>query len=413
MKILVIARYIRSRTDYSKSQINGLKKVLGDIYYSASIIGSKFFIPLDFSSRKKENSDSLKFISQKRYHLIFYNSFSVLLKCARLILSNIKHLREIKGLVVRELKYGYIVRKIELIQPDIVHVHDLLSDLQSSLISYCLCNNIVCILTLHIYYGKKTELRDGLKPQEICNKTFLLPNIDKLHISCVSSNQVRRLLADYPNIARKQVSTILNGTDFSIVENSLDIDDVNLIGNARKVILCIGKFIELKNQFQILRAIELMKKTERDKFIVLFIGEADIKIKNEFDEYCLMNDIQDSAQFIGPVSISEIHRYYAQSDFVISASINEAFGLTFIEGFVYGLPVITFSDLDAIDDLYDEKVMVLAKDRTDDSLKNAILSALNKQWDKEYIKKYARKFSVENMVNGYNNLYFKVLKGKY
>jgi glycosyltransferase involved in cell wall biosynthesis len=105
-----------------------------------------------------------------------------------------------------------------------------------------------------------------------------------------------------------------------------------------------------------------------------------------------------------------MHNYYAQSDFVISTSINEAFGLTFIEGFVYGLPAITFPDLDAVPDLYDEKVMILANDRTDSSLKNAILFALEKEWDPTYIKKYAQKFSAEIMVEKYNDLYTSNIK---
>ena len=412
MKILIIAESIRAKARDSNRQVTGVKKILGDIYYSEKLNGKKYFWPSSITNEQFQGGKALEFLPNNKISLLLSNDISIILECMKLILVSFRNIKAARTKVIKRLQYGYIARKIREIKPDIVHLHDL-AEIHSEIVENLICGQISYIITLHIYIGKASKMHGYGELQEREKNTFTLPNINDLHITCVSSNLRNRLLTDYSNINAKNVSTILNGTDFSFEESRLNIRLLNKIDKKKKIILCIGGLSERKNQVQILKAIKQMKVKDKEGFIVLFIGEADIKIKNEFDEYCLMNDIQYSAQFIGPVSISEIHRYYAQSDFVISASINEAFGLTFIEGFVYGLPAITFSDLDAIDDLYDEKVMVLAKDRTDDSLKNAILSALNKQWDKEYIKKYARKFSVENMVNGYNNLYFKVLKGKY
>lgn len=411
MKILIIANYIRNKGDHSNIQINGLKKVLGDIYYSPNIIGTNFFLPLSFSSKHLVSCDGLTIIPNNRVQLLRSLDFSFLWYFVSILLK-LDKLKNFRKVIGEKLRLNFVIRKIELINPDFIHLHDITSELHSEVIRYCLSKNIPCILTHHIYFGKDSILEEGIKIQPIENKVYSHTDIRKLNITCVSSNLRNRLLNDFPNLSPNNVLTITNGTDFEEKEIKFDVRKLHHIEEEKVIVLCIGRLIIRKNQLAILQTLNKMTINDRKKIVVLFIGESEIDYYKQLVNYSISNNLQESVQFVGSVPITEINNYYAQSDFVIAASINEAFGLTFIEGFVYGLPAITFSDLDAIPDLYDENVMVLAEERSNDSLKEAILTAMDKKWDRDYIKKHAKKFSIDNMVEGYNNLYSRIKKTK-
>jgi glycosyltransferase involved in cell wall biosynthesis len=115
--------------------------------------------------------------------------------------------------------------------------------------------------------------------------------------------------------------------------------------------------------------------------------------------------LEDRIIVTGFIPHKELHNYYAAADLNILASHDEGFGLSIIEGFVYGVPSVTFSDLDAISDLYDEKAMVLCDERTDEAFSKKIRFALEKQWDREAIKEYSKKFSMESMTEKYISVF--------
>jgi glycosyltransferase involved in cell wall biosynthesis len=114
--------------------------------------------------------------------------------------------------------------------------------------------------------------------------------------------------------------------------------------------------------------------------------------------------------FCGLVEEDILHAYLEQATINVVASLDEGFGLSIIEGFVHGLPTVMFSDLDAVKDLYDEKVICLVQDRTDEALLTAINNALQTNWDNEYIKKYSERFSLDIMANRYQDLYHSIVK---
>ena len=76
-----------------------------------------------------------------------------------------------------------------------------------------------------------------------------------------------------------------------------------------------------------------------------------------------------------------------------------------------GVPCVTFSDLDAVHDIYDERAMLLCGNRSDDALAKSLEIALNKSWDKEWIKKYSKNFSLEKMTERYIDIYKKIVYG--
>ena len=53
--------------------------------------------------------------------------------------------------------------------------------------------------------------------------------------------------------------------------------------------------------------------------------------------------------------------------------------------------------MDASDDLYNEDCTIFAKDRSDEALTEAIVSALNRKWDKEKIIRFSKRFTMESI----------------
>ena len=93
------------------------------------------------------------------------------------------------------------------------------------------------------------------------------------------------------------------------------------------------------------------------------------------------------------------------------ASRDEGFGLSLIEGFSFGIPCVTFSDLDAVQDIMNEDAVLLCASRDDKDFSDVISAAIKKKWDKEKITEYAKQFSLETMAERYCKFYeMKVLK---
>ena len=73
-----------------------------------------------------------------------------------------------------------------------------------------------------------------------------------------------------------------------------------------------------------------------------------------------------------------------------------------MEAYSCGTPVVTFSDLDASNDVYNDDCCIFAENRSDESLANAICNALRRDWDKEKIKKFSLEFSIDRIALKYN-----------
>lgn len=71
--------------------------------------------------------------------------------------------------------------------------------------------------------------------------------------------------------------------------------------------------------------------------------------------------------------------YYKQANAIALLSVSEGFGLSLIEGMHYGLPCISFDDIDAFEDIYDERAMVGVNSHENESVAKGLETLLTKQ----------------------------------
>ena len=126
----------------------------------------------------------------------------------------------------------------------------------------------------------------------------------------------------------------------------------------------------------------------------------------EWKNYCSDNHIDDVI-FHGRVSQKEVFTALAKADVLVFPSIEEGFGIPIVEAYSCGIPVVTYRDLDASEDIANNDCVVFAQDRSEDSLVNAIEIALTKHWDKETIRTFARRFSLDAISQKYCNVFNK------
>mgnify|MGYP002994973854 FL=1 len=170
----------------------------------------------------------------------------------------------------------------------------------------------------------------------------------------------------------------------------------------------VGNVSINKNQAQVARAWMLLPEELRSKCKVLFVGR--YIEDDELVKFIRKNHLENSLILCGIQPKEKVSNYFHACDATILTSITEGFGLSIIEGFVYGKPNVTFADLPATPDLYDEGVMVVAENRTDQALAQAMVEAMHKTFDSNFISEYVHNFSFEKMAKCYHDLYKDIMQ---
>ena len=164
-------------------------------------------------------------------------------------------------------------------------------------------------------------------------------------------------------------------------------------------LICIGSVYPLKNQIQVIRILPAIREQMAQDSIVLDIYGDGEKLA-EWRQYAAMNGI-DGVYFHGRKPQKEVFHAISRSSLLVFPSIEEGFGIPIVEAYSCGTPVVTFNDLDASKDIANDNCCIFAKDRSDESLTNAICEALRRDWDNNIIKRFAYEFSIESVTQKY------------
>lgn len=266
-----------------------------------------------------------------------------------------------------------------------------------------------------------------------CKKPFLftmhglisygIPGITKLD---ASSEQAALSVIKDNNFV---VTTVSSGTKrIPCEDRGIDSNKISVINNAvkctvpnnpeywytrfpqikgKKKFVGIGTIGPGKNQIQILRAFLLLPKDVQDNMAVILAGKD--RTNGEFENFVTKHDLQNHVFMCGFVSKDDLSNLYAIADYNIMLSISEGFGLSMIEAARFGIPSLTFSDLDAVKDIYSPNSMLAMNDRTDETVADGIQKMLTRLWNKELIIKESLKFN-EDIYLQYLDVYKKILE---
>jgi len=320
-------------------------------------------------------------------------------------------LKKIPNVVLYNISMGYFCHILRKNKYDLIHIHGI-GHYTLPIINVCEKNNIKYVVTLHGLNSFSDSI-DISKWEKQNEKLFLQKALEKnIPVSVISIGIKQTILNHFK---------IKDSDNFRVIPNACEVnskefpDFFNIrekynIPETNRIIVCVGNIGLRKNQIQIVRSFSLLPDILKNELRLLLLGRDSTNglVQNEIDSLGLNSQIK----MCGNIPKEEVKDYYHQADFNIVASISEGFGLSIIEGFVYGLPTVTFADLDAVKDVYHPEAMFLVYERTDEAFKNGIVEMLDKKWDKAFIRNYAQKFSFEKMAEKYSDFYKQIINEK-
>jgi len=299
---------------------------------------------------------------------------------------------------------GYLFNILRKGNYDIVHIHGcgFNTELWMHVCKRCGQKFVVTLHGLNSF-SDTVKLELASKQYE---RDFLKRVADgELPITVISTGMKRLIEKTYDVRDCKNITVVCNSFNFSETGGvEIDIRKLYVIPEDSKVILYVGNIGRRKNQGQLIKAFEYLPGKLASTTYILFLGG------NQVTEYKI-SDFANRTSFpnhfisCGVVEKGLVSQYYEQGDAVALMSLSEGFGLSLIEGMHFGLPAMSFNDVDAFEDIYDECAMVGVGEHTDESVAKGLEKLLTHDWDKQKIKDYSKKFEPDNMARQYVEVY--------
>lgn len=401
MKVLFIANSIYVPNDKRKT-VTGYDYIVADIAQKLSEkCGIDIYLLRPYPRSLKVNSVSIVGHSYKNLLKYFrLKDIPTYCKIAYKDKSGIKT-------KLRNISYFLAMRDIEQMikkcQYDIVHIHGVeFMDVVASLAAAI--HQVPFLFTMHglISYG--------------------LPNISKLDKD--SEQVVLDLVRDNNFI----ITTVSTGTKMIPCEDKkINPDKIVVVNNAVKVdeslsaidwnekypqiegktlIISVGSVCSRKNQIQLLRAYNLMSDEIKSKTMIFLAGQ-DLT-GGEVADYVEKHHLQENVVICGFLSKKELAGLYQVANYNVLLSVSEGFGLSMIEAAKYGIPTLTFDDLDAVKDIYSSVSMLLINERTDQAVAEGLMKMFTMEWNKVSIIHSVDRFN-EDIYYKYYDLYNQII----
>ena len=192
-------------------------------------------------------------------------------------------------------------------------------------------------------------------PQNYLPKESILKQAS--HIICISENTKKDLINIY-NVDPNKVSVTYLATDFSNLEENKNLK--NIVGS--KYFLFVGSRWKYKNFSNLLKAMSINKKIQKDLKLVLFGGGS---LKKE--EINLINELGLYAKNIVHINGNEnfLKSLYTNAEFFIYPSKYEGFGIPILESFSQNCPVLC-SNTSSLPEIADNAALFFNPDEPED-----------------------------------------------
>lgn len=333
--------------------------------------------------------------------------------------------------VFYEVDGGYVRKQIQKEKPDIVHIHGI-GTITESYIRICEEMKVRYTVTLHGLIGLNDSVSAPAYEKQIERDFLIKAEKNNIPVSVISSGMKARIEEKYLGKKANNITVITNGTKKSDENDTKFIREEGTLTqekfqeyysdclkqnglypklsdtyaylqyskkNGKKILFFVGNITKNKNQMQ---AVEILKNTKafENTLLVLWGREVDNgEVRKKIVEYQLHKNI-----ILGGFN-DRMDIFWKFCDVNLFLSLNDGFGLPIVEGYMHGVPCVTFEDLDATSDLYNSKTMIKVRDRSSEDVTKALQLALEKKWNHDEIVNIGRGFSVDVMVKKYIDWY--------
>ena len=337
--------------------------------------------------------------------------------------------------VFYEVDGGYVRKQIQKEKPDIVHIHGI-GTITESYIRICEEMKVRYTVTLHGLIGLNDSVSAPAYEKQIERDFVIKAEKNNIPISVISSGMKARIEEKYLGKKANNITVITNGTKKSDENDTKFIREEGTLTqekfqeyysdclkqndlypklsdtyaylqyskkNGKKILFFVGNITKNKNQMQ---AVEILKNTKVFENILLVLWGREVdngEVRKKIAEYQLHKNV-----ILGGFN-DRMDIFWKFCDVNLFLSLNDGFGLPIVEGYMHGVPCVTFEDLDATQDLYYPEAMLKVKDRSNESVTDTLKIALDKNWKYEEIIEIGNMFSIDIMSEKYVNWYKEVM----
>ena len=337
--------------------------------------------------------------------------------------------------VFYEVDGGYVRKQIQMEKPDIVHIHGI-GTITESYIRICEEMKVRYTVTLHGLIGLNDSVSAPVYEKQIERDFLIKAEKNNIPISVISSGMKARIEENYLGKKANNITVITNGTKKNDENDTKFIREEGTLTqekfqeyysdclkqndlypklsdtyaylqyskkNGKKILFFVGNITKNKNQMQ---AVEILKNTKVFENILLVLWGREVdngEVRKKIVEYQLHKNV-----ILGGFN-DRMDIFWKFCDVNLFLSLNDGFGLPIVEGYMHGVPCVTFEDLDATQDLYYPEAMLKVKDRSNESVTDTLKTALDKNWKYEEIIEIGNMFSIDIMSEKYVNWYKEVM----
>lgn len=430
MKVMIIAPYI-----YDDNMIEFTKNKTGFGLMVQNIVSSvaelENVVLLTRVITKGKNEKNFKILSHTWGQFFSYAKLKDWLIGIKAFFANGVTVKDRARHVFYEVDGGYVRKQIQMEKPDIVHIHGI-GTITESYIRICEEMKVGYTVTLHGLIGLNDSVSAPAYEKQIERDFLIKAEKNNIPVSVISSGMKARIEEKYLGKKANNITVITNGTKKNNENDTKFIREEGTLTqekfqeyysdclkqndlypklndtyaylqyskkNGKKILFFVGNITKNKNQMQ---AVEILKNTKvfKNTLLVLWGREVDNgEVRRKIVEYQLHKNV-----ILGGFN-DQMDIFWKFCDVNLFLSLNDGFGLPIVEGYMYGVPCVTFEDLDATQDLYYPEAMLKVKDRSIESVANALRTSLDKNWNHEEIAEIGNMFSIDNMSEKYVNWY--------
>lgn len=430
MKVMIIAPYI-----YDDNIIEFTKNKTGFGIMVQNIVSSvaelENVVLLTRVITKGKNEKNFKILSHTWGQFFSYAKLKDWLIGIKAFFANGVTVKDRARHVFYEVDGGYVRKQIQMEKPDIVHIHGI-GTITESYIRICEEMKVRYTVTLHGLIGLNDSVSAPAYEKQIERDFLIKAEKNNIPVSVISSGMKARIEEKYLGKKANNITVITNGTKKNNENDTKFIREEGTLTqekfqeyysdclkqndlypklndtyaylqyskkNGKKILFFVGNITKNKNQMQ---AVEILKNTKvfKNTLLVLWGREVDNgEVRKKIVEYQLHKNV-----ILGGFN-DQMDIFWKFCDVNLFLSLNDGFGLPIVEGYMYGVPCVTFEDLDATQDLYYPEAMLKVKDRSIESVANALRTSLDKNWNHEEIAEIGNMFSIDNMSEKYVNWY--------